>query len=167
MNFIIRSLVCIAALFVAQPRFWSELSQQAGEDDRAICGGRSDRRHRPPCRAEAFAKAGDSRSTSENVAGGGGNTGAAWSRMRRRDGYTILAVSTSFIVNPSMYDKVPYDPIKDFAPITLVAASPNVLFVNPHVPAKTVKELIDLVKTQSRKIQLRAAGDRLDAAPGG
>src|SRR4051812_24367857 len=72
----------------------------------------------------------------ENVPSGGGNTGAGMVAYAAPDGYTILAVSTSFIVNPSMYDKVPYDPIKDFAPIPLVAASPNILFVNPKGPAK-------------------------------
>src|SRR5580704_13242477 len=62
----------------------------------------------------------------ENVPGGGGNTGAAMAARAPADGYTILVVSTGFIVNPSMYAKVPYDPIKDFAPVTLVASSPNV-----------------------------------------
>ena len=46
------------------------------------------------------------------------------------DGYTMLVVTTGFIVNPSLYAKVPYDPIKDFAPVTLVAASPNVISAN-------------------------------------
>ena len=68
------------------------------------------------------------------------------------------------MVNPSLYAKVPYDPIKDFAPLTLAAVSPNVVFVNPSVPAKTLKELIDLVKANPGKYSLRAAGDRLDAA---
>ena len=60
-------------------------------------------------------------------------------------------MSTGFIVNPRLYAKVPYDPIKDFAPITLVAASPNVLFVHPSVPARSVKELIALVKANPGK----------------
>ena len=59
-----------------------------------------------------------------------------WSRGRAADGYTMLVVSTGFIVNPSMYAKIPYDPVKDFSPITLVAASPNVISVNPHFPAR-------------------------------
>jgi tripartite-type tricarboxylate transporter receptor subunit TctC len=63
----------------------------------------------------------------------------------------MLVVSTGFIVNPSMYAKIPYDPVKDFAPITLVAASPNVISVNPDVPAKSMKELIDLVKANPGK----------------
>jgi tripartite-type tricarboxylate transporter receptor subunit TctC len=82
----------------------------------------------------------------ENVPGGGGNTGAAMAARAPADGYTILVVSTGFIVNPSMYAKVPYDPIKDFAPVTLVASSPNVLSVYPPLPARSVRELIELVK---------------------
>src|SRR5215471_10577972 len=73
----------------------------------------------------------------ENVHGAGGNT--------------VLVVSTGFIVNPSMYAKIPYDPIKDFSPITLVAASPNVISVNPDFPAKTLKELVTLVKAKPGK----------------
>ena len=55
------------------------------------------------------------------------------------------------MVNPSLYARVPYDPVKDFAPVTLVAASPNVLVVNPEVPAKSVKELIALIKANPGK----------------
>ena len=82
----------------------------------------------------------------ENLPGAGGNTGVAAAARAAADGYTMLVVSTGFMVNPSMYAKVPYDPVKDFAPVTLVAASPNVISVNPGFAAKTLKELIELVK---------------------
>jgi tripartite-type tricarboxylate transporter receptor subunit TctC len=82
----------------------------------------------------------------ENLPGAGGNTGIANAAKSKPDGYTILVVSTGFIVNPSMYAKVPYDPLKDFSPITLVAASPNVISAHPSFPAKTLRELIELVK---------------------
>ena len=82
----------------------------------------------------------------ENLPGAGGNTGIANAAKSKPEGYTILVVSTGFIVNPSMYAKVPYDPLKDFSPITLVAASPNVISAHPSFPAKTLKELIELVK---------------------
>ena len=82
----------------------------------------------------------------ENIPGAGGNTGVAMVARSSADGYTVLVVSTGFIVNPSMYAKIPYDPIKDFSPITLVAASPNVISVNPDFPAKSLKELVALVK---------------------
>ena len=87
----------------------------------------------------------------ENVPGAGGNTGVAMVARSPADGYTILVVSTGFIVNPSMYAKIPYDPVKDFSPITLVAASPNVISVNPGFPAKSMKELVDLVKANPGK----------------
>jgi tripartite-type tricarboxylate transporter receptor subunit TctC len=94
----------------------------------------------------------------ENVPGGGGNTGAAMAARAPADGYTILVVSTGFIVNPSMYAKVPYDPIKDFSPVTLVASSPNVLSVYPDVPAKSVRELIDLVQANPGKYSFAQPG---------
>jgi len=94
----------------------------------------------------------------EDVPGAGGNTGTAMAAKAAPDGYTILVVSTGFIVNPSMYAKVPYDPIKDFSPITLVASSPNVLSVNPEVPAKSVRELIDLVKRSPGKYSFAQPG---------
>ena len=87
----------------------------------------------------------------ENLPGAGGNTGVATVARAPADGYTILVVSTGFMVNPSMYAKVPYDPIKDFAPITLVAASPNVVSMHPSFPAKTLKELVELVKAHPGK----------------
>jgi tripartite-type tricarboxylate transporter receptor subunit TctC len=87
----------------------------------------------------------------ENVPGAGGNTGIGAVAQSPPDGYTILVVSTGFIVNPSMYAKLPYDPIKNFAPITLVAASPNVVSVNPAVQAKSLKELIELIKANPGK----------------
>jgi tripartite-type tricarboxylate transporter receptor subunit TctC len=87
----------------------------------------------------------------ENIPGAGGNTGVATVARAPADGYTILVVSTGFMVNPSMYAKIPYDPVKDFAPITLVAASPNVISVHPTFPAKTLKEMVELVKAHPGK----------------
>ena len=94
----------------------------------------------------------------ENVPGGGGNTGIAMAARAPADGYTILVVSTGFIVNPSMYTKVPYDPIKDFAPVTLVASSPNILSVYPEVPARSVRELIELIKASPGKYSFAQPG---------
>jgi tripartite-type tricarboxylate transporter receptor subunit TctC len=84
----------------------------------------------------------------ENIPGAGGNTGVAMVAKAPADGYTILVVSTGFMVNPSMSAKTPYDPVKDFSPITLVAASPNVISVHPSFPAKTLKEFVDYCKAQ-------------------
>src|ERR1700735_3242637 len=82
----------------------------------------------------------------ENMPGAGGNLGVETAKRAAPDGYTIVTVSTGFIINPSMYSKIGYDPLKDFAPISLVAASPNVVTVHPSVAAKTLKELIALIK---------------------
>jgi tripartite-type tricarboxylate transporter receptor subunit TctC len=87
----------------------------------------------------------------ENVPGAGGNTGTAQAAKAPADGYTVLVISTGFMVNPSLYAKVPYDPVQEFAPITLIAASPNVLVVHPDVPARSVKELIALIKASPGK----------------
>jgi len=94
----------------------------------------------------------------ENVPGGGGNTGTAQAAKAAADGYTILVVSTGFIINPSLYPKIPYDPFKDFAPVTLIAASPNVLTVTPSVPAKSVKDLIALIKANPGKYSFAQPG---------
>jgi tripartite-type tricarboxylate transporter receptor subunit TctC len=87
----------------------------------------------------------------ENIPGAGGNIGTAQAAKAPADGYTILVVSTGFMVNPSLYAKVPYDPLKSFTPLTLAAVSPNVIFVNPSVPAKTLQELIELVRSNPGK----------------
>jgi tripartite-type tricarboxylate transporter receptor subunit TctC len=87
----------------------------------------------------------------ENIPGAGGNLGTAAAARAGGDGYTILVISTGFMVNPSLYAKVPYDPIKDFVPLTLAASSPNVIFINPSVPAKTLKELVDVIKANPGK----------------
>jgi tripartite-type tricarboxylate transporter receptor subunit TctC len=88
----------------------------------------------------------------EDMPGAGGNLGVETAKRAAPDGYTMLAVSTGFIINPSMYSKIGYDPIKDFAPVSLVAASPNVVMVHPSVPAKNLKELIELIKANPGKM---------------
>ena len=87
----------------------------------------------------------------ENMPGAGGNLGVETGARAAPDGYTIVVVSTGFIINPSMYSKIGYDPVKDFAPISLVAASPNVVTVHPSVLAKDLKELIALIKANPGK----------------
>ena len=94
----------------------------------------------------------------ENHPGAGGNIGMVQVAKSAPDGYTILVASSSFVVNPSLYAKNPYDPFKDFAPVTLAAASPNILVVNADFPAKTVKELVDLVKKNPGKYNYAMPG---------
>jgi tripartite-type tricarboxylate transporter receptor subunit TctC len=94
----------------------------------------------------------------ENVPGAGSNTASGMVAKTPPDGYTLLVISTGFVVNPSLYAKVPYDAVKDFAPITLVAASPNVVSVNPSVPAKNVQELIALIRANPGKYSFAGPG---------
>lgn len=85
----------------------------------------------------------------DNRPGAGGNIGADFVAKSPADGYTILmgAVSTHAI-NVTLYSKLPYDPIKDFAPVTLITSVPNVLVLHPSVPAQNVRELIALAKAR-------------------
>lgn len=94
----------------------------------------------------------------ENIGGAGGNTASGQVARATPDGYTIMAISTGFVVNPSLYAKVPYDPIKDFAAVTLVAVSPNVVVVNPSVPAKSLPELVKLIKDNPGKYSFAGPG---------
>jgi tripartite-type tricarboxylate transporter receptor subunit TctC len=94
----------------------------------------------------------------ENVPGAGGNTGIGQAARAAGDGYTMLFVSSSYVVNPSLYPKIPYDPYKDFIPVTEVGASPNVLLVNTTVPAKTVAELLGYVRANPGTLSYGSAG---------
>jgi tripartite-type tricarboxylate transporter receptor subunit TctC len=94
----------------------------------------------------------------ENVAGAGGNLGMGAAARAPGDGYTILFVSSSYTVNPSLYAKPPYDPDKDLAPVTKAAGSPNGLFVHPSIPARSVKELVDLLKANPGKYTFASPG---------
>lgn len=94
----------------------------------------------------------------ENVPGAGSNLASGQVARATPDGYTIMAISTGFMVNPSLYAKVPYDPIKDFTAVSLVAASPNVVVVNPQVPAKTLPELVQLIRDNPGKYSYAGPG---------
>jgi tripartite-type tricarboxylate transporter receptor subunit TctC len=94
----------------------------------------------------------------ENQVGAGGNLGMGNAARASPDGYTILFATSSYVVNPSLYSKVPYDPDKDFAPLTVTADAANVLLVHPSVPATTVKELVDLIKANPGKYSFAHAG---------
>ncbi len=94
----------------------------------------------------------------ENLPGAGSNLASGQVARATPDGYTIMAISTGFMVNPSLYAHVPYDPIKDFQAVTLVAASPNVVVVNPQVPAKTLPELVALIRDNPGKYSYAGPG---------
>jgi len=94
----------------------------------------------------------------DNRAGAGGNIGMGIAANATPDGYTILVVSSSFVVNPSLYAKIPYDPYKSFAPVSNMAASPNVFVAHPTVPAKSIPELINLVQSNPKKYNFATPG---------
>ncbi|HTP82600.1 MAG TPA: tripartite tricarboxylate transporter substrate binding protein [Alphaproteobacteria bacterium] len=94
----------------------------------------------------------------ENRPGAGSNIAMGLVAKSAPDGYTILGVSSAFLVNPSLYgDKCPYKP-EDFAPITLWADSPNVIIVNPSVNVTSLKQLIDLIHATPGKFSIATAG---------
>jgi tripartite-type tricarboxylate transporter receptor subunit TctC len=94
----------------------------------------------------------------ENMTGAGGNLGMGAAAKATPDGYAILFVSSSFTVNPSLYAKPPYDAEKDFAPVTKAAGSPNGLFVHPDIPARSVKELVELIRANPGKYTFASPG---------
>jgi len=94
----------------------------------------------------------------ENVPGATGNIGTGQVAKATPDGYTILFAFSSHVVNPTLFARLPYDPINDFKPVTLAVASTSVLTVNPAVPAKTVKELVELIKANPGKYSFSSAG---------
>jgi tripartite-type tricarboxylate transporter receptor subunit TctC len=94
----------------------------------------------------------------ENHPGAGGNLGMQQVARSTPDGYTLLVASSSFVVNPSLYANNPYDAFKDFAPVTLAAASPNIVVVNSDIPVKSVKELIEFLKANPGKYTIANPG---------
>src|SRR5215813_7925728 len=94
----------------------------------------------------------------ENVAGGGGNIGTGRAGRAAPDGYTLLVTGVNRVVNPTLYAHVPYDPSKDFDPVTLAVTSGLVLAIHPSLPARTVKDLVDLVRSNPGKYSYSSAG---------
>jgi len=95
----------------------------------------------------------------ENVAGASGNIGAERVAKANPDGYSlVLAGNAPMVINPSLYDKLPFDPVKDFAPISQVCLSASILAVPIASPAKSVQELVALARTQPGKLTFGSAG---------
>src|SRR5713101_547054 len=93
----------------------------------------------------------------DNRAGAGGVVGTELAASAPKDGYTLLIISLAHAVNPWLY-KLPYDPIKSFTPISILASGPNVLAVNPTLPVNSVKELVALAKQKPGELQYASAG---------
>jgi len=95
----------------------------------------------------------------DNRPGAGGNIGADYVAKSPADGYTVVMGTVgTHAINASLYSKMPYDPVRDFAPVILVAQTPNLLVVNNNVPAKTVQELISHAKANPGKVFFGSPG---------
>lgn len=94
----------------------------------------------------------------DNRAGAGGIVAAEITAKANPDGYTLLMTSSSLTIQPSAVDKLPYDTLRDFAPVTLAVSAPYLLVVHPALEAKSVKELIELAKSRPGKINSATAG---------
>jgi tripartite-type tricarboxylate transporter receptor subunit TctC len=94
----------------------------------------------------------------ENIGGAGGNVGHGRAAQAAADGHTIMVTGGSHLNNPFLYNRVPYDPMKDFDAVTLAVDSAVVLTVHPSVPAKSVKELVELIRTNSGKYSYASPG---------
>lgn len=120
-------------------------------------GGGSDILARP-----VAAKLGDAWGQSvvvENRAGGGTNLGSEMAARSAPDGYTLFMPTIANAINPTLYGKLNYDPVKDFAYVTNIAKLPGILCVHPSVPAKSAKELIALAKTKPDQLRFSSAGN--------
>lgn len=94
----------------------------------------------------------------ENKAGAGGNIGMGEVARADPDGYTLLMTSSAIVLNPSLYEKLPFDPARDFAPVSEMAASPNVFMVSPDLGVKTMAELVALAKREPDKLNYASPG---------
>ena len=94
----------------------------------------------------------------ENRAGAAGNLGYEFTAKAQPDGYTIVLVTAGFTTSPALYKKLNYDPIKDFAPIALVGETPTVVIVNPSLPVKNLKELVEYARANPGKLNHGSSG---------
>jgi tripartite-type tricarboxylate transporter receptor subunit TctC len=94
----------------------------------------------------------------DNITGGTGNIATGQAAKAASDGYTVLFAFSSYVVNPTLFDRVPYDPDKDFEPVTLAVSSTTVLSINPSVPARTVEDLVALIRASSGKYSFATGG---------
>ena len=95
----------------------------------------------------------------ENMPGAAGMIGGQRAAMATPDGYTLLfSGSSPIVISPSLYEKLPYDPLRDLAPVSQICAIPNVLVVHPGVPAKSVQELVALAKAQPGQFTFASSG---------
>jgi tripartite-type tricarboxylate transporter receptor subunit TctC len=94
----------------------------------------------------------------ENVAGASGNIGTGQAARAAPDGHTLFLSSSPFVINPSLFASVPYDPVKDFAPVTLAVAVTHVISAHPSVPAKTLREVVAAIRASPGKYNFAQGG---------
>ena len=94
----------------------------------------------------------------ENIAGATGNVGTAQAARAAPDGHTLLIAFSSYVVNPTLFAKLPFDPDKDLVPVTLAVSAPNLVTVNPSLPARNLKELVALIKSNPGKYTYTSGG---------
>jgi tripartite-type tricarboxylate transporter receptor subunit TctC len=94
----------------------------------------------------------------ENRPGAGGNIGIGYAAHAEADGYTLLVVSSAYVVNPSLYAKIPYDPFKDFAPITELGTTPNAIVVSPKLGINSITELLARARAQPDELNYASPG---------
>ena len=151
-------LVCAAVLIAAAPHAWAQ--SYPNRPVRVIvpagAGGPTDLIARIV--AQKLTERLGQQFYVENFPSGAGNPGMGMVAKAPPDGYTLLFVPSQIVINPGLYAKLPYDSLKDFAPITLAATSPLILVVHPGLAANNVKELIALAKADPGKYSYASPG---------
>ena len=109
--------------------------------------------------ADTLAKSWGVQVVADNRGGAGGNIGAEMCARSAPDGYTLCMFTVAQSISPSIYSKLPYDPMKDFAHVTLLATLPSLLLVHPSVPAKNAQELIKLAKARPGALSYASTGN--------
>jgi len=94
----------------------------------------------------------------ENIAGGSGNVGMGQAARAAPDGYTILMAFSSLVINPAMFERVPFDPVNDFDPVSLAVTSTTVIVVNNDLPVSNIRELVALIRANPGKFSYASAG---------
>lgn len=95
----------------------------------------------------------------ENRTGAAGSIGATFVAKSAPDGYNLLVISSSYAINPSLYTDLPFDPVKDLMPVTLIAEAPFVLVVHPSMPVRTVKDLVAFAKARPGVLNYASGGN--------
>src|SRR5215469_12103927 len=94
----------------------------------------------------------------ENIVGGSGNVGMGQAARAAPDGYTMLTAFSSYVINPALFERVPYDPVNDFDPLSLAVTSTTVIVVNVELPVSNIKELVALIRANPGKLSYASAG---------